>query len=72
MQHPVAYEIVDGRAQLTSLWGLLTNPYLTWQYPHVISGAMVTASMVMAGVGRLLPAVQALRGSRPGLRARRA
>jgi cytochrome d ubiquinol oxidase subunit I len=51
MQHPVAYEIVDGHAQLTSLWGLLTNPYAVWQYQHVISGSMITASMVMAGVG---------------------
>ena len=53
MQNPVAYEIVDAKAQLTSLWALLTNPYLTWQYPHVISGTMITASMVMAGVGAL-------------------
>ncbi|HEY3382230.1 MAG TPA: cytochrome ubiquinol oxidase subunit I [Vicinamibacterales bacterium] len=51
MQHPVGYEIVDGRAQLTSLWALLTNPYALSQYPHVISGSMVTASMVMAAVG---------------------
>jgi cytochrome bd ubiquinol oxidase subunit I len=51
MQHPVAYTLVDGRAQLASLWGLLTNPYALWQYPHVISGSMITASMVMAGVG---------------------
>jgi cytochrome bd ubiquinol oxidase subunit I len=51
MQHPVSFEVVDGRAQLTSLWGLLTNPYALWQYPHVISGSMITASMVMAGVG---------------------
>lgn len=51
MQNPVGYQIVDGRAELTSLWGLLTNPYLRWQYPHVISGSMITASMVMAGVG---------------------
>jgi cytochrome d ubiquinol oxidase subunit I len=51
MQNPVGYEIVDGRAQLDSLWELLTNPYLRWQYPHVISGALVTGSMVMAGIG---------------------
>src|SRR5450756_1015047 len=31
MQHPVAYEMVNGRAELTSLWGLLTNPYALWQ-----------------------------------------
>jgi len=53
MQHPVAYSIVDGRAELTSLWGLLTNPYARWQFPHVVSGAMVVGSTVMAGIGAL-------------------
>jgi cytochrome bd ubiquinol oxidase subunit I len=51
MQHPVGYQIVDGRAELTSLWALLTNPYVIWQYPHVISGSLTTASMVVAGTG---------------------
>jgi cytochrome bd ubiquinol oxidase subunit I len=51
MQHPVAYTVAGGQAQLASLWGLLTNPYALWQYPHTISGSMITASMVMAGVG---------------------
>jgi cytochrome d ubiquinol oxidase subunit I len=51
MQHPVAYRVVDGRAELTSLWGLLSNPYVRWQYPHVLSGSMIVASMVMAGIG---------------------
>lgn len=51
MQHPVAYQIVEGRAELTSLWGLLTNPYARWQYPHVISGSLITASMVVSGIG---------------------
>lgn len=51
MQHPVGYRLVDGRAELTSLWALLTNPYARWQYPHVISGSMIVASMVMSGIG---------------------
>jgi cytochrome d ubiquinol oxidase subunit I len=51
MQHPVGYQMVDGRAQLTSLWALLSNPYARWQYPHVISGSMIVASTVMAGIG---------------------
>ncbi len=51
MQHPVAYRIVEGRTELTSLWGLVTNPYVVWQYPHVISGALIVGSMVMAGTG---------------------
>jgi cytochrome d ubiquinol oxidase subunit I len=51
MQNPVGYQIVNGRAELTSLWALLNNPYVRWMYPHVISGSIVTASMVMAGIG---------------------
>jgi len=51
MQHPTAYRVVDGRAELTSLWGLLTNPYLRWQYPHVLSGAMIVGATMMAGIG---------------------
>ena len=51
MQNPVAYRVVDGRAELTSLWGLLSNPYLRWQFPHVISGAMIVGATVMAGIG---------------------
>ncbi len=51
MQHPVGYRIVGGRAELASLWELLSNPYVRWQYPHVIAGSMVVASMIMAGIG---------------------
>ncbi len=51
MQHPVGYKAVGDHVELTSLWALLSNPYVRWQYPHVISGALLTASMVMAGVG---------------------
>jgi cytochrome d ubiquinol oxidase subunit I len=51
MQNPVGYQIVNGRAELTSLWALLSNPYAFWQYPHVIAGSLVTAATVMAGVG---------------------
>jgi cytochrome d ubiquinol oxidase subunit I len=51
MQNPVSYRLVEGRAELLSLWGMLSNPYLRWQFPHVISGAMVVGSTVMAGIG---------------------
>ncbi|MEO7791170.1 MAG: cytochrome ubiquinol oxidase subunit I [Vicinamibacterales bacterium] len=51
MQHPTAFRVVDGRTELTSLWGLLTNPYLRWQYPHVLSGAMIVGATMMAGIG---------------------
>jgi cytochrome d ubiquinol oxidase subunit I len=51
MQHPVGYRVVGDHVELTSLWALVSNPYVRWQYPHVISGSLVTASMVMAGTG---------------------
>jgi cytochrome d ubiquinol oxidase subunit I len=51
MQHPVGYRVVGDHVELTSLWALLSNPYVRWQYPHVIVGSLVTASMVMAGTG---------------------
>ena len=52
MQHPVAYKIAeDGSFHLTSLWGLLTNSWLIWQYSHNMTAAVATGSFVMAGVG---------------------
>jgi cytochrome d ubiquinol oxidase subunit I len=52
MQHPVAYSIgQNGMLQLTSFWGLLTNPWILWQYSHNMIGSVVTAAFVMASVG---------------------
>ncbi|MGH7206531.1 MAG: cytochrome ubiquinol oxidase subunit I [Nitrospiraceae bacterium] len=52
MQHPVAYTVAaDGRAHVNSLWGLLTNPWLLWQYTHNMTAAVATGSFVMAAVG---------------------
>lgn len=52
MQHPVAHELLpNGRFQVASWWGLLTNPWAIVQYAHNMSGAMVTGSFVMAGIG---------------------
>lgn len=51
MQHPVGYAAVGDRVELTSLRALLGNPYARWQYLHVVSGALITGSMVMAGIG---------------------
>jgi len=52
MQHPVGHRVLpDGRIELQSLFAVLTNPWLTWQYPHVILGSLVTSSIVVASVG---------------------
>src|SRR3954467_5748943 len=36
MQHPVGYEIVDGEAQLTSVWALLSNEFALRAMFHTI------------------------------------
>ncbi len=52
MQHPVAYQIeANGTVSLTSIWGLLLNPWAGWQYVHTMIGSVVTASFVVASVG---------------------
>lgn len=52
MQYPVGYSLgPDGSAHLTSFWSLLFNPWAVWQYLHNMSGAVITGSFLMAGVG---------------------
>src|SRR5437660_1541216 len=52
MQHPVAYRVLpNGTYEVTSFWGLLTNPWGLLQYAHNMSGAVITGSFVMCAVG---------------------
>ena len=52
MQHPVGYAIgADGRIELASLTAVLFSPFAVWQYAHVMTGALVAGSFLMAGVG---------------------
>jgi len=52
MQHPVAYRVLpNGLYEVTSFWGLLTNPWGLIQYAHNMSGAVVTGAFVMCAVG---------------------
>ncbi|HLH62016.1 MAG TPA: cytochrome ubiquinol oxidase subunit I [Ktedonobacteraceae bacterium] len=52
MQHPVGYTISpDGRLHLSNYWAVLFNPWIVPQYMHTMSGAVVTGSFVMAGLG---------------------
>src|SRR6266511_2308668 len=34
MQHPVAYSGAGDKVQLDSFWGLVTNPWVRWEYLH--------------------------------------
>jgi cytochrome bd ubiquinol oxidase subunit I len=52
MQHPVAYNLLpNGQFEVTSFWKLLLNPWGLLQYMHNMTGAVITASFVMAAVG---------------------
>jgi cytochrome d ubiquinol oxidase subunit I len=51
MQHPVAYNYVNGRYEVSSFWALLLNPWGLLQYMHNMTGAAVTGAFVMAAVG---------------------
>src|SRR6059036_625246 len=41
MQHPVGYQMANGKAQLTNFWQLLVNPVFLWAYTHVLLAALV-------------------------------
>ena len=52
MQNPVGYTITsDGRLNLSNYWAVLFNSWIGPQYMHTMSGAVITASFVMAGLG---------------------
>jgi cytochrome d ubiquinol oxidase subunit I len=50
MQHPVGYKIVNGEAQLTSVWALLTNGFALRAYLHTVLAGLIFGSIVMLGV----------------------
>ena len=52
MQHPVAYLLgANGMFGLQSFWGLVLNPWMIWQYPHTMLGAVQTGCFAMAAIG---------------------
>ncbi len=53
MQHPVGatYNPETGRAELTSIWELLTNNTALAAYPHAVAGGFLTAATFVAGIG---------------------
>ncbi|MGZ9585736.1 cytochrome ubiquinol oxidase subunit I [Paenibacillus marinisediminis] len=53
MQHPVGYEIVDGRAQMNDFWALITNGQALVEFPHTVLGAFATGAFLIAGVSAL-------------------
>ncbi|MEU0502924.1 cytochrome ubiquinol oxidase subunit I [Nocardia sp. NPDC005998] len=52
MQHPVGakYNPERGRAELTSIWEVLTNNTTLAAFPHVIAGAFLTSGTFVVGI----------------------
>jgi cytochrome d ubiquinol oxidase subunit I len=50
MQHPVGYKIVNGEAQLTSVWALLSNHFALRAFLHTILAGLIFGSIIMLGV----------------------
>ena len=50
MQHPVGYKIVNGQAQLTSVWALLSNSFALRAYVHIILAGLIFGTTVVLGV----------------------
>jgi cytochrome d ubiquinol oxidase subunit I len=50
MQHPVGYKIVNGEAQLTSVWALLSNNFALRAYLHTMLAGLIFGSIVMLGI----------------------
>ena len=50
MQHPVGFQMVNGRPQLNDIWALFTNPVFVWSYTKVIFASLTTGAAVMLAV----------------------
>ena len=53
MQHPVGaiYNPERGRAELISIWALLTNNTALATFPHTVAGALLVAGTFVAAIG---------------------
>ena len=50
MQHPVGFEIENGRAVMTSFFDLVTNPYVLGEYFHSFFAGITTAGFLVITV----------------------
>jgi cytochrome bd ubiquinol oxidase subunit I len=51
MQHPVGYTLVNGRLNISNWVTVMTNPWILPQFLHTMSGAVVTGTFMMMGLG---------------------
>jgi cytochrome d ubiquinol oxidase subunit I len=50
MQHPVGYELRNGRAEMVDFGALITNPYGWYKFFHTVSSGYVVAAFFVMGI----------------------
>ena len=50
MQHPVGYEIRNGRAELTDFFAVITQKFAIYEFIHVVGGACMVGGFFVLGV----------------------
>ncbi len=50
MQTPAGFEMIDGKAHVTSWWGILFTPSLPYRLTHMLIASGLTAAFLVAGV----------------------
>ena len=50
MQDPVGYKLVNGEAQLVSIWKLLSSSWALWAFGHTALAGLTTGAAVVFGV----------------------
>jgi cytochrome d ubiquinol oxidase subunit I len=50
MQQPVGYVLRNGRAEMTDIFALITNPFLSLQFTHVIAAGLTTGAFFVMGI----------------------
>ncbi len=50
MQHPVGYEIRNGRAELVDFWAVVTNPAAVYSILHTVSASIALSGFFVMGI----------------------
>jgi cytochrome d ubiquinol oxidase subunit I len=50
MQEPVGYVLRNGRAEMTDIFALVTNPFVRLQFWHVFAAGLTTAAFFVMGI----------------------
>lgn len=50
MHNPVGYTLANGRAEMTDFFALITNKHVLLQYPHILSGSLITAGFFLVAI----------------------